>query len=231
MAVVTREGKGSALTHIELDNNFNELENSPEGKVFPKTTGIGIKVDVDAPTFPWQDIEGVILTSEGSASMQPYIGGMNQPQFIEGEDAYVSFHIPHDYLEGSELYIHVHWSHNSAVVTGGSVTWAFETIYAKGHNQEPFKTPINISIIDNANIVKYQHQIAENISTSAGGSAVTLATEDIEVDGVIICRIYLDSNDIETSNASIVNPFAHFADIHYQSTGIGTKNKAPNFYS
>lgn len=230
MAIITRAEKGSALTHNELDNNFVELETSPDGKIFPKTSGVGIKVDVDAPTYPWFDLEGIVSTSSGSAVHNLYIGGIKQPQFEEGQDAYVSFHMPHDYIPNSEMYIHTHWSHNSTVVTGGTVTWAFETIYAKGHNQEPFKTPVNISVIDTANPVQYQHQIAETQATSVGGSAVTLATEDMEVDGIIVCRLYLDSNDLETSDGSIVNPFIHFADLHYQSSGIGTKNKAPNFY-
>jgi len=26
-------------------------------------------------------------------------------------------------------------------------------------------------------------------------------------------------------------PFVHSIDIHYQSTGVNTKNKAPNFYT
>ncbi len=25
--------------------------------------------------------------------------------------------------------------------------------------------------------------------------------------------------------------FVHFVDLHYQSSGIGTKNKSPNFYT
>lgn len=231
MAIITRAEKGSALTHDEQDNNFIELEQSPEGKVFPKTSGIGIKVDVDAPTFPWFDMEGFISSADGSSSQNIYIGGIKQAQFAEGDDGYVSFHLPHDYVPGSELYIHTHWSHNTEVVTGGTVTWAFETIYSKGHNTDAFKTPVIISVVDTVNIIQYQHQIAETVATSAGGSAVSLATEDIEVDGIIICRVYLDSNDIETSDSSIVNPFVHFVDVHYQSTGIGTKNKAPDFYS
>jgi hypothetical protein len=52
----------------------------------------------------------------------------------------------------------------------------------------------------------------------------------MEVDGIIMCRLYLDSNDIITSGGT-VNPFVHFVDLHYQSTGIGTKGKAPNFYN
>jgi len=229
MTVITRREKGSALTHDELDDNFVDLKTNPDGTVYPKDTGIGIKVDVDSPTFPWFDMEGVLL-ADGTANKNTYLGGIKQLQFTEGDDADVSYHIPHDYLPGSDLFIHVHWSHDSTFVTGGTVTWAFETIYSKGHNQDTFKTPVNISVIDNASPIQYQHLIAETVATSVGGSAVNLDVNDIEIDGIIVCRLYLDSNDIETSNASTVNPFVHFADLHYQSIVIGTKNKAPNFY-
>lgn len=230
MAIITREEKGSALSHDELDNNFIELKNNPDGATFPKDAGIGIKVDIDDPTFPWFDMEGTIL-ADGTANRAPYIGGISQVQFVEGEDAYVSFHMPHDYVPNTDMYIHTHWSHNSTVVTGGTVTWVFETMYAKGHNQQAFKTPVNISVVDTVNTIQYQHQIAETIATSDGGSAVTLDINEMEVDGIIICRVYLDSNDLETSDGSTVNPFVHFADLHYQSNVVGTKNKAPDFYS
>ena len=53
MAIITRAGKGSALTHAELDNNFVELRDIPDGKIFPKTKGIGIKLDTSSPVFGW----------------------------------------------------------------------------------------------------------------------------------------------------------------------------------
>ena len=40
----------------------------------------------------------------------------------------------------------------------------------------------------------------------------------------VIC--YLAANTMDGGAL----PFLSFCDIHYQSTGIGTKNKAPNFY-
>lgn len=227
MAIITRTSKGSALTHAEMDNNLTELDKIPTGKVFPKTSGVGIKIDTDNPAFGWHDIIGAITFGQGTSTFEIYRGGIKQAQFAEGQDSYVSFHMPHDYLQGSPIYIHAHWSHNSAVVTGGTVTWAFETIYAKGHNQTAFSAPVIIAVIDYASSIQYQHMIAETVA-SDGGSV--LNTNDLEVDGVIISRLYLDSNDIQTSNGSTVNPFVHFVDIHYQSTGLPTKNKAPNFW-
>jgi hypothetical protein len=235
MAILTKADKGSPLTHNEMDNNLIELDKIPTGKTFPKTKGVGIKIDTAVPEFGWHDITGNLHNVNGALNSADYVvyrGGIKAYQFAEGEESFVNFHLPHDYLPGSEIFIHVHWSHNSSLVTGGSCTWAFETMYAKGHNQASFEAPVNISVIQNTSIVPYQHMIAETSASVSGGSpGVLLDTELLEADGIIQARLYLDSNDIITSNASIVNPFAHFVDIHYQSTGLPTKNKAPDFWT
>ena len=230
MSIITRESKGSALTHSEMDNNLNELDKIPDGKIFPNTKGVGIKISGTTSDFGWHDIIGNVTAGQGTSSYQNYIGNIKQAQFSEGEDAYIGFHIPHDYLPNSPIYIHAHWSHNSSVVTGGTVTWGFETIYAKGHNQSAFDLPVIITVAQAVSIIPYQHLIAETVASTVGGSPVLLDTSNIEVDGIIQTRLYLDSNDIQTSNASIVKPFVHFVDIHYQSTGLPTKNRAPNFW-
>lgn len=230
MAIVTRGGKGSELSHAELDNNFVELDKIPNGKAFPKESNIGIKIDVDNPDFGWGDIVGTIISAHGTSAENAYIGGIKQTQFAEEEDAYVSFHMPHEYVPGTELFLHVHWSHNSAVVTGGTVTWAFEVTYSKGHNQAEFNIPVIVSIVDAASNLQYHHRIAETVATTPGGGPTLLDTNLIEVDGILLCRLYLDSNDIVTSDASVVNPFVHFVDVHYRSSGIPTKEKSPNFY-
>jgi heme-degrading monooxygenase HmoA len=67
-------------------------------------------------------MEGVLLTDGATCTLDNYIGNIKQPHFAEGQDGFVSFHMPHDYVPGTEMFIHVHWSHNSTIVTGGSVT-------------------------------------------------------------------------------------------------------------
>lgn len=233
MAIVTRAGKGSQLTHAELDNNFTELEQIPEGKVFPKTVNKGIKVDTAAPDFGWHDLVGNLYTAGlggSAASYAIYRGGIQALQFDEGDEAKIDLHMPHDYAMGTPIYIHVHWSHASTVVTGGSCTWAFEVMYAKGHDQGVFEAPITASVVANASTTQYRHLVSETVLSDNGGSATTLDTNMLEPDGIIQIRAYLDSNDMTTSDLSVVAPFIHFVDIHYQSNGIPTKNKAPGFW-
>lgn len=228
--ITTRQTKGQPLTHAEMDANFTELDKIPSGKTFPKTKGVGIKVDTDNPDFGWHDLIGYITSGQGTNTFQTYRGSIKQARFQEGQDAYVGFHLPHDYLPGSNLFIHVHWSHTSAMVTGGSVTWAFETMYSKGHNQAQFLEPVIVAMVSEASMLPYQHLIPETSLSVVGGAATQLDTSLIETDGIIQCRLYLDSNDITTSDLSQVDPFVHFVDVHYQSTGLPTKNKAPNFW-
>lgn len=234
MAITTRADKGSALTHGEMDENITDLRDIPTGKIFPKAKDLGIKIDTDAPDWGWHDLVGTLsIAAIGTpAALETYRGGIYAYRFdAEGKEAFIDFHMPHDYVTGTEIYIHAHWSHDSTLVTGGSVTWGFELMYAKGHNQAAFPAPITASVIDPVNTTQYQHQVGETICSSSGGSGTTINTDDLEVDGIIQCRVYLDSNDIVTSDLSPVHPFVHFVDIHYQSTGLPTKNRAPDFWT
>lgn len=233
MTIITRAAKGSQLTHGEMDTNLTDLRDGLNVMV-PKAQGYGIKVDsLGTPTFPWHDLHSTIHVDSDSIlkpSFAIYNGTIKGRQFTEGDEAFIEFHIPHDYVMGSEVFIHTHWSHNATTVTGGTVTWGFELMYAKGHNQDAFDTPIFVAVTQNASSIRYQHLVAETTMTSISGSATTFPVAMIEPDGVIMCRIYLDSNDITVSSGGIPEPFLHFVDLHYQSTSIGTKNKSPGFW-
>ncbi len=233
MSIVLRSVKGAALTHSELDNNFVELRDGTNLTV-PKTKGKGINIGpYGAETKGWHDLVGTLQVYglAGEANRTTYRGGIHAIQCAEGEHAHIDFHIPHDYLMGSNIYIHAHWSHNSTLVTGGSVTWGFEMMYAKGHNQAAFPAPLTVSVAQNASTIQYQHMVAEGLASTPGGSAVLLDTDLIEVDGLVQCRVFLDSNDITVSGGLAPNPFIHTVDIHYQSTGVPTKSRAPDFWT
>lgn len=197
------------------------------GLILPKTSGSGIQVDLAAPTFPWYDLIGEV-NSKGTGSNNPnwavYRGSIYQYQFSVGTEVWANYHIPHDWLPGSDMFIHVHWSHNSASVVGGSVTWAFDMMVAKGFDQAPFSAPVSTSVSQNASTTRYQHMISEVQISSNNPNTNQLNNNLIEVDSILVVHAYLSANSMG------VNPFAHSVDIHYQSTGIGTKQKAPNFY-
>lgn len=235
MAITLRSVKGSALTHAELDTNFTDLRDGVNLMV-PKTAGSGIKVDsLGTPTYPWHDLHSTLHTDANATatmpSFVPYRGGIKSRQFDVNDEAFIEFHLPHDYVMGSEIFIHSHWSHNSTLVTGGSVSWTFELSYAKGHNQAAFTAPINVTVTQNPSTTQYQHMVAETSMTSATGSATSFAVGLMEPDGVLMCRVYLSANNLTVSSGVAPAPFLHFVDLHYQSTSVGTKNKMPNFWT
>lgn len=233
MTVLTRNEKGSPLTHAEVDQNFVDLREGINSQV-PKTMGAGVLLGpYGSESYAWRDLTGVLQVHGdiGDATRQVYRGGIKALQFAEGESAYIDFHMPHDYAQGTDIYIHAHWSHIGTLVTGGSTTWGFEVIYAKGHDQAAFEAPKIITVAQNASSVQYRHLIAEGLASTPGGSGVLLDTSQLEVDGLIQCRVYLDSNDMTVSGGGVPNPFVHTVDIHYLSTNVGTKAKAPDFWT
>lgn len=235
MAITTRSGKGTPLTQSELDTNFTDLRDGIDARTPAAAEATGIKIgDFGSDVFGWHDLKGELIVDAqepNPAVFTPFLGGIRAFQFADNTFAQVTFHIPHDYKMGSDIFMHFHWAHASSVVTGGSVTWAAEVTYSKGHDQAAFSTPVTFTVNQNASTSQYQHMIAEAALSVSGGSGTQLDTTLIEPDGLLLARVSLDSNNITTSNASTVNPFAFFVDLHYQSTNVATKNKSPNFWA
>jgi len=228
------------MKHIRIakwknPTSWDETHEVVDNLVLPKTSGNGIQVDTQTPTFPWADMLGSIVVQGIAGGNTPtwatYRSGLKQWQFTVNDEVWTSFHLPHDYLPGSDVYIHAHWSYIAASMTSGSVTWAFETTVAKGHQQQAFTAPITASAQQTAVVSgsggQYMHHIAEVQLSSTAPDANQINNSSIEPDSVIIVRTYLSANALQGTP----EPFLHFVDMHYQSTGIGTKQKSPSFYS
>lgn len=202
--------------------------------VITKTSGEGIRVDIQSPTFPWHDIIGDVrpkTTGAGTPAAATYIGGqIQQYRFVANDICDFLYHVPHDYLPGSDVHLHVHWSHNGTDITGDAVFTYYAT-YAKGHNQDNFDAEVTGTITyattDITTTPRYRHRIDEVQLSTSGGSASQIDTDNIEPDGLILVRINLTTLPTITAGSL----FVHTSDIHYQSTGIGTKQKEPDFYT
>lgn len=216
-----------------LDEVISGIWSFANGMTLGKEATGGIKVDVDAPTYGFADILGDQFSKNTGATkptLVAYNGAITCWEFSAGDEAFVSYHIPHDYVLGTEIFLHIHWSHNSALVTGGSVTFKATSIYSKSHDQAPFQSaPAVGTFVGNASVVQYQ-QILTEVSYSDGvPTGLKLDTDLLEPDGVIELTFEVDANNI-TSSAAVPDIFVHFVDVHYQTTGlIGTKSKAPDF--
>lgn len=207
-----------------------------DGLVLGKASGVGLKVDVAAPTFGWRDIIGAVLpkaTGAGSPARAIYAGGtLADYAFVLNDLCDFIFHIPHDYVPGSDLYFHVHWSHTDAVSITGNVTFTIYQSYAKGFNQANFSAeknfPITYATTNLTTTPRYRHRIDEAQMSTTGGSASLLDSSAIEVDGLLIVTLKVTAMPTFGGTGKL---FIHTCDIHYQSTNMATKGKAPGFYT
>lgn len=194
--------------------------------VVPTTSGAGIKVDTTTPTFGWRDITSDIVVRGTGANDPAWVAYTGLTEIYAYRfsastmmQAWFSFHVPHDYVPGTDVYLHVHWSNAAATPNTGNVIWGFDYTYAAGHNQAAFGAASNTTVTQASSATRYQHMIAET-------GAITLS--GLEADALILVRVYRDAADGGDTCTDAV--FLHTADIHYQSTNLATKNKAPTFY-
>jgi hypothetical protein len=214
--------------------------------VLPKTSGTGIKVDPAAATFGWRDLLGSITVKPLGATdptLTNYRNGIYAYAFDRGaaglQEVWIEFHMPHDYVPGTDVYIHAHWSQN-VVDTGGAagvpgaVIWNFEMTYADGYGTaggaaSAFGATVTETVTQQGSTTQYGHMIGEVQASTSGGSGTKLDTDDLEIDGIILVRVWRNAST--AGDTLDQDPFLHFVDIHYQSTNIATKAKAPDFYT
>lgn len=203
--------------------------------VMDKTSGVGIKVDTVTPTFGFRDIIGDQFSKNTGATkptLTAYNGVINSWLFGVGDEAYITYHVPHDYVAGTPVFLHTHWSHIGDFVTGGTVTFKLTSISAKAHNQAPFNsTPKVGTYTGTASTVKYQQILSEVLYSDGTPTGLEIDTATLEPDSVIELTFEVDANDLTVSEGLVPDIFVHYVDIHYQSTNIATKDKAPDFYA
>lgn len=206
-------------------------EYNTDNVIIAKEAQRGIRLDYDQPEFGWHDLLSPTTVYSGASNELPtfdtFAGNIRGYRFAVGDATYHNFHIPHDFLLGSEAYIHVHWLYTGNQVTSGSTTWNFEVTVAKGYGQAQFSTPKIIPVTQAGTVLPGTHMIAETKLLTNSGQANLIDTALVEVDSLIIVKTSLAANSLTPTT----DPFMLFCDIHYQSTGIPTYNKNPNFYA
>lgn len=227
--VIRRFGSAQASLLVQHQTEANALLSGIDAAgnwVAAKTAGTGLKVDPSAPTFGWRDIIGQIElrgTGANDPTFAVYTGTvMRQYQFSATvlQEVFIVFHIPHDYVPGTDIFLHMHWSNAAATPNTGDVRWGFDYAFAKGFDQAAFPAFTTITVTQASPATRYQHMVAET-------AAITIAA--LEVDGLLLVRAYRDAANAGDTCTDAV--FGHTADIHYQSSNMATKAKAPNFYT
>ena len=203
--LVTRSGKGTALSHSEMDGNWGEIETRTKTgwrDLITAVSAAGVPIS-SAPTS----------TAFGPSGLrEEYAFAINDYVFCQ------PFHINHDIKPGGLAYIHVHWS-----TSGGdtnTVKWEFQVTRAKGHNQESFGAGVSIFVTQAAHVNAWRHMVAE-VSLA---DALTLT----EPDELILITLRRVTNGGVNNNATV---YGLLVDIHYEADRNTTINKAPNFYA
>ncbi len=197
--------------------------------VVTAASGKGIKVGDwtdrggEVAQFGWRDITGqVTVRGIGGASptwAQVGSGPFRAYQFAVNDECWFSYHIPHDIVPSADVHFHAHWVADGTDIN--PVKWQFTYAYALGFDQEAFDlgTGTTVTAEGTPSGTQYQH----NVTETAAVSIPTLT----EPDGLIYMHIKRITNGA-TDNTDAI--FMLTADIHYQSTNIGTIGKAPGFY-
>lgn len=200
-----------------------------------KATGVGIKVDTATPTFPWRDLIGLIQPDTSSPTTSPsrteFRSGINAYSYDTSDVMDSVFHIPHDWCQSTDSFFHLHWAHNGTAISGNVIVGISVTYSSRdGTTVFPAATSlvnISVSTPDIATIPQYKHFVTEVPLTTATPSANEIDTDDIEVDGLVLVTATVVSAPTVTGG----DFFIFTGDIHYQSTGIGTKQRADPFYT
>lgn len=196
-----------------------------------KVEGTGIKVDTATPTFPWRDLIGLIQPNLDHPATSPEV-----MEFRTGVNGYAYdalsildtvFHIPHDWVPGHDALVHLHWGNDTALVENDTFTVTPTAIY--GDRDGTWTSPVTLApityTVGAGGLAQYSHIVTEVPLCDTGGSSTTLDSDAIEIDGLISITF------VVTTEAITGNLFIFTGDIHYQSTGIGTKNNASPFYT
>jgi hypothetical protein len=194
------------------------------------------------PSRGWRDIEGLVNAQSVSGSNPTYAamsaGGAVRAWFYSATDILGNvYHIPHDYAPNTDIFWHLHWGHNGTNISG-NIVLQVSMRYAAPYNAAPYTTEktfaltipaTNLTVAPaNSNIIS---EIQITAQTAAPPTANQYDSSLFEVDGKF--NVYFSVTSLPTITGGTQNNqfFVLGADLHIQSTNLGTLNRNAPFYS
>lgn len=174
----------------------------------------------------WNDLLAPINNSNAAGITPPAWKAMGANghygmHFTAGESAFVNFHVLHDWKVGTIAYQHVHFLVDIALTAGDTITWKTHHTIARGHHQGESltgtRTTTTMTYTADGTEVAGEHLILE--------VPIADAIDLLETDTLIIMEIEMDAASV-TGTEEI---FGLQVDLHYESDGMLTKEKAPGF--
>ena len=176
-------------------------------------------------TAGWTDNISFFSAARGNGTTEPVWKDMGNAHyayhFTTGDELFAHFHILHDYKQGTDAYPHIHFLVDQTMTAGQQITWRFGYVIAKGHQQGQTLTGAE-STFDMTYTATGLEVAGEHIILECSDAQ---AFDLIEPDTVLMGRFELIAENVTG------RVFGILGDLHYQINGIGTLNKAPNFYA
>ena len=208
-----------------------------KGIAISKDQQSGIKVDVDNPTFPIMDLKGILrvdIVGQTAPSIESYRDNVRGYAYGSGDIQDWTMHVEHWNLVGGDKYLHAHIRHNGTSISGDLVV-TFDVTYNYGHSRVGSPSSIQkVLTIPSATIAadlpQYDTHIADILIAQSGGGAGLLDSDQWQPDDDIMVKMTVTT--LPTITGGTTNKiFIPYVDIHCESTGIGTKNSAPDFWA
>lgn len=210
MTIVTRSGKGSALSFAELDGNFTDLDDRTKQAwaVFSIVPEVR-PGDVDAP------------------QLTLFRGGLYEYVYFQGQvsNSYANFSVPMDYAPGTDLKAAVQWTPGN-FTHDGNVRFGMEFSYAWAYGSpsaptnHAFSEPQTVYTLAAGHTNMTYHQHTKFFEATIPGS-------EVQPNMRFLIRFFRDgASELDTFAGDI---FVTGLGFYYQRNKLGQPDVLPPF--
>lgn len=190
--------------------------------------------------YVWDDyVTSGLAVAGGNAppSLAAFRGNIKLYSFpgtgVQTKDVFATTHILHGIRPNSDMSLHVHWATSTTATAGSTVVWQAEYTIARGYGAGVYGDPLTavastaygvMTCTSTAAVSPFTHIIGGD-----SGDFVLPAQTELEVDSVILLRLYRDPTHVADTCSQ--DAFLIQLDWHYQRDRLGTVEKNRPFGS